>query len=150
MTQKLQSNAQHDPLLKLQQHNLKQAMRSQLNVLSQGDTHAETLFKYHTILASVAYNFDQFNRKLEAELRGEDEALYQLISTTRMLELQDNMNALYATAEQMTKEISQAMGEVKKYVTLAQSVAQVDPNTMDKTKIKVPQASFDRLNNLHI
>lgn len=71
---KLQSQ-DHDPLLKLQQLQIKQSLPL-LNILQSEDSSQEMLFKYFTVLRSVQYNFSQFNRKLEAELRGEDEALY--------------------------------------------------------------------------
>lgn len=69
------------------QYDIKQALRENLNYLSDSDDLRELLFKYHASILGVQWNLEMFNKQLLDETRDEDEALQQLISTSKMIEL---------------------------------------------------------------
>lgn len=97
-------------------------MRESLNYMQDADDLRELLFKYHVTTAGISWNFELFNQQLEEETRDEDEALSQLISTSRMIDLQGYMNTLFETADQMQTDLTSVMGEVNRYVKLAGSL----------------------------
>lgn len=50
----------------------------------------------------------------------------------------------------MQNDLTGVMGEVYRYINIANNVTKVDPNNLDHSRIKVPQGVFDRVNALHI
>jgi hypothetical protein len=60
------------------------------------------------------------------------------------------MDQLFSTAEKMQSDLTGVMGEVDRYINIANNVTKVDPNKLDHNRVNVPQGVFDRVTALHI
>ena len=90
----------------------KAAMRETLNYIQESDDTHEMLFKYQHQVYHTYRAVEFLNQKLLEEMRSEDEASAQMISTQKITSLQAQMNQLYQSAELMKKDLFGVMAEV--------------------------------------
>jgi hypothetical protein len=69
--------------------------------------------------SGISWNVEQFNEQLKGEIQDEDEALAQLISTSRMIDLQGQMNDVYSTAEMMRSDLAAVMKHITQFTTIS-------------------------------
>ena len=62
-----------------------------------------------------------------------------------MVDLQGQLNDLFKTGSQMQQDLTGVMGEVSRYMMLAQDSSKIDPTKLDMTRVKVPQGVFDKV-----
>ena len=55
-----------------------------------------------------------------------------------MVDLQGQLNDLFKTGSQMQQDLTGVMGEVSRYMMLAQDSSKIDPAKLDMTRVKVP------------
>jgi len=99
--------------------------------------------------SGISWNVEQFNGRLKEEVQDEDQALSQLISTTRMIDLQGQMNDVYQTAEKMRVHLTSIMSRVTDF-TIESADQKVDIKKLDMSKVKVPYQIKDNIQDLMV
>lgn len=77
---------------------------------------------------------------LAAEVKEEDVLSEELISTAQILATQEQMNNLFDTAKVMTEHMQKVSTDVQNYIQYAKNSTIIDPDKLDHSKVKLPQA----------
>lgn len=145
LDQKLRRNgtegsSSHDFFMLQKVMEKKLELRENLPYLKDSDDMRGHLSKYALTVQGIAESLERFNELLAAEVRNEDELFSQLISTKQMIETQDQMNKLYATAFEMKEHLQKITSDVTAFISYSKNATLVDPKKLDHEKIKIPQA----------
>ena len=62
-------------------HDLANEQKKTINFIDEDDLFEDILFKHHTMLKRVEYNFLKFNEQLEQEIRSEEHAESDMLTS---------------------------------------------------------------------
>ena len=136
-------------------HDLANEQKKTLNFIDEDDLFEDILFKHHQMLKRVEYNFFKFNEQLQQEIRSEEQAQADLMTSQQIIETQLQLESLYRVAGMVQYDLVKMMEDSRTTLDQIMSKENMDARrnqqagSFDVSKVKLNESLQRTLDQAH-